>query len=234
MPCSANDETNSLGNIELKHHGFEFPSSVFVLDLSADADPSERRHQHKVATWDTDVGREGRTFGSDSFLDDLYEDFISSSKDLLDRWFESRPTAPEFTGTGGAIPLSSLRIPAFVCVLISIFLIIAIIVIGSASVHDLGGIVACLTEVLRFDVADVQEPVPADAEIDEGRLDTGLDVDNFSFVDVPNPVILAGSFGVEFFEDSVLEQRNAAFFRLRNVDEHFLLHRVVGFLCMIA
>jgi hypothetical protein len=234
LPCRANDEADSLGDIELQHHGFELLSSVFVLDFPADSDPSERRHQHQVSTWDTDVRRERWTFGPDAFLDDLHEDFIASSENLLDRWFESRATASKFTGAGRAISLSSLGVPSFFCFLITVFLVFIIVVIGTTSVHDFGGIVAGLPEVLGFDVTDVQEPISTDAEIDEGSLDARFDIDNLSFVDVPDPVVLAGAFGVEFFEDSILEKGNAAFFRLRNIDEHFLLHRVLCFLCMIA
>ncbi len=79
------------------------------------------------------------------------------------------------------------------------------------------GIVAALAEVLRLDVADVQEAVAADAEIDERRLDARLDVDDLSLVDVADVVVLAGPFDVELFEDSVFDDRDPAFLRLRTL-----------------
>ena len=85
-------------------------------------------------------------------------------------------------------------------------------------------IVAALAEILGLDVADVQEPISADAEIDERRLDARLDVDDFAFIDIADVIILAGSLDIEFFEYAVFHDRNAAFLRLRNVDQHFLLH----------
>ena len=90
-------------------------------------------------------------------------------------------------------------------------------------------IVAALAEVLRLDVADVQEPVAAHAEIDERRLDARLQVDHDSLVDVSYVIVLSGPFDVQLFKDSVLNDRNPAFFRLGDVDQHFLFH-VVAFL----
>ena len=90
----------------------------------------------------------------------------------------------------------------------------------------LGRIVAALAEILRLDVADVQEAVAADAEIDERRLDAGLEIDDSAFVDVADVVVLAGAFDVQLFQHAVLDDRDPAFFGLRHVDQHFLLHAV--------
>ena len=100
-----------------------------------------------------------------------------------------------------------------------------------AIASDLLGIVASLAEVLRFDVADVEEPVAADAEVDEGGLDARFQVDDAALVDIARVVVLAGSFNVQFFEQAVLHDRNPAFFRLRDVDQDFLLHRADSALC---
>ena len=86
------------------------------------------------------------------------------------------------------------------------------------------GIVAALAEVLRLDVADVQESVAAHAEIDERRLDAGFDVDDHPFVDVAHVIVLPAAFDVQFFEHSVFDDGDAAFLRLGDVDQHFLLH----------
>ncbi len=82
-----------------------------------------------------------------------------------------------------------------------------------------------MSKVLGFDVADVEESVASDSEIDEGGLDARFDIDDFAFIDVPNPVVLAGSFGVEFFKYPVFQKRNSALLGLRDIDQHFLLHR---------
>ena len=86
------------------------------------------------------------------------------------------------------------------------------------------GIVAALAEVLRLDVADVQEAVAAHAEIDEGRLDARLQVDDDPLVDVAHVAVLAGALDVELFQDAVFDDRDPAFLRLRDVDQHFLFH----------
>ena len=78
--------------------------------------------------------------------------------------------------------------------------------------------------VLIFDVADVQEPVAAHAEIDEDRLDAGLDIDDAPFIDVPDAVIDAPPLDVKFLQHAILEDRDAAFFGLEDIDQHFLLH----------
>ena len=88
----------------------------------------------------------------------------------------------------------------------------------------LSGIVAALAKILRLDVADVQKAVAADAEIDERGLDARLQVDDFALVDVADVIVLAGALDVELFQRSIFNDRDPAFFRLRDVDQHFLLH----------
>ena len=95
------------------------------------------------------------------------------------------------------------------------------------------GIVAALAEILRLDVADVQEAVAADAEIDERRLDARLQVDDLALVDVADEIALAGALDVELFEHAVFNDRDPAFLRLRDVDQHFLFHSGF-FLCSVA
>src|SRR5262245_49878286 len=112
------------------------------------------------------------------------------------------------------------------------WLVIADVDIGHAAVaHRFAGIEATLAEVLRLDVADVQEPVAADAEIDEGGLDAGLQVDDASFVDVADVRFLTSTFDVQLFEESIFNDRNPAFLRLRDIDEHFAFHAWCSFLC---
>ena len=78
----------------------------------------------------------------------------------------------------------------------------------------------------RLDVGDVQEAIAADAEIDERRLDARLDVDDAALVDVADVAFVAGALDVQFFEDAVLEDGDAAFLGLQHVDEHFFLHAI--------
>ncbi len=100
---------------------------------------------------------------------------------------------------------------------------------AAAELERLVGIEAALAIVLRLDVADVQKAVAADAEIDERRLNARFEIDDLSFVDVADVVVLAGALDVELFQDAILHDRDPAFFRLRDVDQHFLLH-VLAFL----
>jgi hypothetical protein len=64
----------------------------------------------------------------------------------------------------------------------------------------------------------MQEPVPSDSKIHERGLDTGLNVDDSAFIDVPDVALLAGSLDVEFLQHSILDNRNAAFLRLEDID----------------
>ena len=91
-------------------------------------------------------------------------------------------------------------------------------------INWLVGVIASLAEVLWFDVADVQKAVAPHAEVDEGRLDARLQVDDYPLVDVPNVIILAGSLDIQFFEHAIFDDRNPAFLRLRYVDQHLLFH----------
>ena len=86
------------------------------------------------------------------------------------------------------------------------------------------GIVSALGEVLRLDVADVQEAVAADAEIDEGRLDARLQVDDDALVDVADVAILPRALDVQLFQGPVFHDRDPAFLRLGDIDQHFLFH----------
>ena len=90
-------------------------------------------------------------------------------------------------------------------------------------------IVAALAKVLRLDVADVQKAVAADAEIDERRLDARLQIDDPALIDVADVVVLAGPLDIELFEQSILNDRDPAFLRLRDIDQHFFFH-VAGYL----
>jgi hypothetical protein len=82
--------------------------------------------------------------------------------------------------------------------------------------------------VLVFHIADVEEAIASDAEVDERGLDAGFDIDDAAFVDVTDVVFGAAAFDVKFFEDTVFDDCNPAFFRLQDINEHFLFHDVPG------
>ena len=78
--------------------------------------------------------------------------------------------------------------------------------------------------ICRLHVGDVQEAVAADAEIDERGLDAGFDVDDAALVDVADVTLVARALDVEFFEDAVFKDGDAALFGLQHIDEHFFFH----------
>ena len=80
--------------------------------------------------------------------------------------------------------------------------------------------------VLRLDVRDVKEAVAADREIDEGGLDGRFEIDDLSLVDVAGVALVAGALDVQLFEDAVLDDRDAAFLGLQDIDQHFFFHAV--------
>ena len=145
------------------------------------------------------------------FLDDLDEHFVAAAEDFLDGRLEAGPAAGRGTRGRGRRrrrrPRRTRRRRPIRCRRGGPR--------GAGRPIGLFGIVAALAEVLRLDVADVQEAVAAHAEIDKRRLDARLQVDHDSLVDVPYVIVLAGPFDVQLFEDSVLNDRDPAFFRLR-------------------
>jgi hypothetical protein len=92
------------------------------------------------------------------------------------------------------------------------------------TIHDFIRVVSRLAEVLWFDIADVKEAIAPNSKIDKCRLDTWLDINNPTFVDISYPIVLAGALGVEFFENTVFQQRDPALLGLGDIDQHFLFH----------
>src|SRR5205085_603195 len=161
---------------------------------------AERRHQHQIAARDADVGGERRPFAADAFLDDLHQDFVAAAKDVLNRRLDARP------GSHAAAANARLRAGAGVALAVAFPLLVLILVaevglgppgVMAVAFQRLVGVIAPLAEVLRLDVADVQEAVAADAEIDEGGLDARLQVDDHSLVDVADEVVLARALDVQ-------------------------------------
>ena len=204
----ADDEADALGRVELAEDVAEAAAVFVAFDLARDADAAEGRHQHEVAAGDADVRGERRAFGADAFLDDLHEHFVAALEDVLNRRLEARPDAGAEAAVFAPPPPPLRRPPATVSVAArgavrfvviessspSSSFEVAIAALAAAVGQDrLARIVSALAEVLRLDVADVQEAVAADAEIDERRLDARLQVDDAAFVNVADVVLLAAS-----------------------------------------
>src|SRR6185295_5821744 len=96
--------------------------------------------------------------------------FAAALEDLLDRRLVAHAALVEALARAAR---RGTRIVVFVFV---------VVIFAGAAVAVLP---AQVLVVLVFDVADVQESVASDAEIDEGRLDAGLDIDDSALVDVP-------------------------------------------------
>ncbi len=229
----ADDEAQPLGRVQLQHHVAQLAAGLVVFDLARDADAAQGRHQHQVAAGNADVGGERGPLGADAFLDDLHQHFVAAAKDVLNRRLDARPRAGARPAAAIAPlgPARTRRRPRRRSPSSLVVVAVSHVDVGAAAgaadgvhVGSLVGIEAALAEVLRLDVADVQEAVAADAEIDEGGLDAGLQVDDAALVDVADVVVLAGALDVELFQHAVLDDRDPALFRLRHVDEHFLLH----------
>jgi hypothetical protein len=182
-------------------------TGFFVFDFATYADSLESGHEYEIATGYGDVCGESGAFVSDTFFDDLNKDFAAALEDFLNGRFVAGIAFVEVSG--GATTTSG-----FVVVIIVIVVVI----------EFLGLIFYEVPVVLEFDVADVEEAISTNAEIDEGGLDTGFDVYDFAFVDVTDVVFCAAAFYVEFFEDAIFDDGNPAFLGLEDVDEHFLFH----------
>src|SRR5258707_6074353 len=68
----------------------------------------------------------------------------------------------------------------------------------------------------RLNVRNVQEPVAADSEIDERRLDARLDINDAALVDVADITLVAGAVDIEFFKYAVFEYGDPALLRLQD------------------
>jgi len=70
----------------------------------------------------------------------------------------------------------------------------------------------------------MQEPVATDAEIHERGLDARFQIDNSPLIDVADIVVRTGPLDVKLFQQAVLHNGDAAFFRLGDVNQHFIFH----------
>ncbi len=59
-----------------------------------------------------------------------------------------------------------------------------------------------------------KKPVSADAKIDKGGLDAGLQIDDFATVDIARKRLDAVAFDIQLFQPIALQDRDAALFGL--------------------
>jgi hypothetical protein len=72
----------------------------------------------------------------------------------------------------------------------------------------------------------VQEAVAPHREINERGLDGRLEVNNPSLVNVPRVTLVTGPLDIQLFKDAVLDNRDAAFLGLQDIDQHFFFHTI--------
>src|SRR5208337_602158 len=82
---SPDDESKALGGVQLVHDLAELAALAFIDDLARNPDAVQAGHQDQVAAWDADVGGEGRSLGSNAFLDHLNQHLVAAAEDFLDR-----------------------------------------------------------------------------------------------------------------------------------------------------
>ena len=92
------------------------------------------------------------------------------------------------------------------------------IAVAAAPVTPAGRFLFQMPVVGRLDVGNVQEAVAANAEIDERSLDAWLNVDYAAFVNVADITLVTGAFHVQLFQNTVLDDGDAAFFGLQDID----------------
>src|SRR5579872_690826 len=203
----ADDEPQPLRRPKRFQGRAQLTARRFVGDLAADADALQARHQHQISAGNADIGRERGAFGADALFDHLHQHFAAALEDFLDRRLVANAAFVE--------PL----FPALRAVVL-FFVVVFVARPGERGASGAGQMLV----ILIFDVADMQKPVAAHAEVDERRLDAGLDVDDAALIDVAHEVFEAVALDVQLFEDGVFHNGNPALFGLERIDEHFLFH----------
>jgi len=131
-------------------------------------------------------------------------------EDLLASWAKALNALNDSPHAAGVAALSRRRV----------------LQLGAATaVERLAWIVTALAIILRLDIADLQESIAADSEVNKCRLDAWLDVDDASLVYVADITFLASAFDVEFFEHTIFDDGDAALLGLEHINEHFFFHK---------
>ncbi len=178
--------------MQRQHAAFQASAIVVVFDFATDTDAGQRGHQHQVTSRNRDVSAERRPLRADAFLDDLDQDLVATAKNFLDWRFDAR--ASTFEGVLAAPPRLASPLGGRFGHLVRL-------------THDFFGIVSALAKVLRFDITDVQKSVSSNAEVDERCLNTRLQIDDLSAVDVPRKCFDTLPLHVKFIEPVVSRQQ---------------------------
>src|SRR5262249_4589872 len=79
-------------------------------------------------------------------------------------------------------------------------------------------------KIAKADLIERQECIAIAADVDERRLQCGVNPVNDSFVDVAFEMLAAERFDLKSFENSIVKNRDPAFLGMGHVDEHDLGH----------
>ena len=76
----------------------------------------------------------------------------------------------------------------------------------------------------RLDFPHGQEAMPPTAIIHKGSLQTWLNFDHHTIVNIAFNLLLTRGFDCELFKDTILHNRDTTLFLVRDVDEHLFFH----------
>lgn len=82
--------------------------------------------------------------------------------------------------------------------------------------------------IVGMDLAKGEEPVAIAAEVDESRLQRGLDPGYLCKIDVTLDLLVFGRFKIEFLNPVALQNRHPCFFRVARIDKHARCHSIVS------
>lgn len=161
-------------------------------------------HQHEITPGDGDVGGDPRTFGADRGFHDLHEDFHARFEDIRDIRDGQLLLAAQrllvHLGVGfGLLPFLAFGLDRLL-VAGNGFLIVVVIRIAAAEQLVAAG--------KHFVI--VKEGVLFGADVDEGRLQRGFEVDDFAEVDVADLGFVAVALDLVLFEPPVVQERETA------------------------
>ena len=199
----ADDKAQTLGRIELFHHGAQLAAKVFVRYLARNADVLKMRHEDKITAGNADIRRERRALRTNPFFNHFDENFVALLEHVLNRRLNARSS--EIAVVVASVVAAAVKMTAFV--------------VAGRNKRRI------LLEIVRLDVADMKKTVAPDAEIDKRRLDALFNIDDDALVDIVDVVLVRRAFDLQLFQNAVFNYRDPAFFRLSRVNQHLLRHK---------
>ncbi len=183
FPNGADDDPESLGNVELAQNLAQTRALFRILDLARNAAAIAEGHEDQIATGETKIGRNARPFASDRSFRHLHDDFGADRIDTRD-----------ILGRQAFLILFPIRPLDFL----------------DAAVERGGD-----------RIPKMEEGIFLESDVDEHRLQTGLDVFDPSFVNASGDVAGAVALDAILLELAVLEQSDAAF-EFLHADDYFV------------